>query len=404
MNKIPPLDLTEQYESIREEVESAVTRLLASGLYIGGEAVTGFEQAFANYIGVAECVSCNSGTDALFLALRALGIGPGDEVITSAFTFFATAEVVSAVGATPVFVDLEPDGFNLDLTQIEAAITARTRAVIPVHLFGQPVNMTELMAIAQRHHLAVVEDCAQAAGAAWAGQRVGSQGHIGCFSFFPTKNLGACGDGGAITTSDPAIAAKIRMLREHGMPRRYYHEEIGVTSRLDAIQAVILSIKLKHLNHWNQQRQAIAQRYSEWLSPLSGFVTPTSPRGGSSVWHQYTLRICACDGEPRCWQSADPMATMSPCDRSQPGHCRDWVKQQLAERGISSMIYYPIPLHRQQVYLGLGYEEGSLPRTEQAAREVLSLPMFPELAMEQQQSVVLALKQCGQPASILGTS
>lgn len=362
---IPPLDLTQQYETIRPDVEAAVLKLLASGRYIGGEAVAHFEQQFAQYIGTEHAVSCNSGTDALFLALRALGVGPGDEVITTAFTFFATAEVISAVGATPVFVDLEPEGFNLDLGQIEAAITPQTRAVIPVHLFGQAVDMTKLLAIAQTHQLAIIEDCAQASGAEWDGKKVGSQGRIGCFSFFPTKNLGACGDGGAITTNDAALAAKVRMLREHGMPQRYYHEEIGITSRLDAIQAAILSIKLRHLDAWNRQRQAIAQRYTQLLDPIAEIIAPRAVAGSSSVWHQYTVRV---------------------------GGDRDALKQQLQDQGISTMVYYPVPLHRQKVYLGLGYGPGSLPRTEQAAQQVLSLPMFPELAIAAQDRVIQSLK------------
>ncbi len=398
MNNIPPLDLTQQYETIRTDVETAVLEILASGRYIGGATVNSFEQQFADYIGTDHCVSCNSGTDALFLALRALGIGPGDEVITTAFTFFATAEVISAVGATPVFVDINLDSFNLDLEKIEAAITPRTRAVMPVHLFGQPVDMTRLLAIAQAHNLYVVEDCAQAAGAEWGGAKVGGLGHIGCFSFFPTKNLGACGDGGAITTCDAALADKIRMLREHGMPQRYYHDDIGVTSRLDALQAAILSIKLRHLESWNQQRQAIAQRYSNLLASLPGIVAPQVRVGGTSVWHQYTIRVSRCEGAALCEEMEQG------CDRSQPGHCRDWMKQQLQDQGISSMVYYPIPLHQQKVYDNLGYAAGSLPVTEQAATEVLSLPMFPELDVASQDRVVQGIKHCLSLSINAGTS
>lgn len=255
VNSIPILDLTQQYATIEAEVSDAVLRVLASGGYIGGSQVLGFEQQFAAYIGVSNCVVCNSGTDALVLALRALEIGPGDEVITTPFTFFATAEVVSAVGAKPVFVDVDAQTFNLDIAQVETAITDKTKAVIPVHLFGQPVDMTALMAIAQAHQLAVIEDCAQSTGALWAGQKVGSIGHIGCFSFYPTKNLGACGDGGAVTTNDQAIAAKIRILRSHGEKSHYHHEEIGLNSRLDALQAAILQIKLRYLDTWNEKRR-----------------------------------------------------------------------------------------------------------------------------------------------------
>ncbi|HIK55838.1 MAG TPA: DegT/DnrJ/EryC1/StrS family aminotransferase [Synechococcales cyanobacterium M55_K2018_004] len=375
MNSIPPLDLTQQYETISDEVNAAVLAVLASGQYINGPIVADFEQQFAQYIGTTECVTCNSGTDALFLAMRAYGIGPGDEVITTPFTFFATAEMVTAVGATPVFVDIDPDTFNLNLDLIEAAITPRTKAIAPVHLFGQPVDMTRLMAIARKHSLLVIEDCAQATGATWQGQRVGSIGHIGCFSFFPTKNLGACGDGGAITTNDSVIAAKIRMLREHGSRQRYYHEAIGTTSRLDALQAAILRIKLQRLDQWNAQRRAVAAYYSQLLTPLPNLVTPTVIPGGEHTWHQYTIRLTATDGQT-----------------TRDGKVRDRVKSFLQAQGISSMIYYPVPLHQQAVYQSLNYQPGQLPVVEQVAHEVLSLPMFPELTPEQQERIVYALK------------
>ena len=375
--KIPPFDLSEQYNLIGEEVNAAVLEVLASGRYIGGAAVEGFEQQFGNYIGSSHCVACNSGTDALYLALRALNIGPGDEVITTPFTFIATAEMISAVGATPVFVDIEAQTFNLDLTQVEAAITDRTRAIIPVHLFGQPVDMTRLMAIAQAHNLAVVEDCAQATGAEWAGQKVGNIGHIGCFSFYPTKNLGACGDGGAVTTNDPAIADTIRVLREHGSRTRYYHEAIGVNSRLDALQAVVLQIKLRYLDTWNNQRTAIADRYQQLLGPISDVVAPLEPAGGKSVWNQYTIRIL-------------DRASVE----NQSGPYRDHIRHQLQTAGVNTAVYYPLPLHQQSIYQTLGYQSGQLPVSEQACREVLSLPMFPELTEEQQNQVVYSLKDC----------
>jgi dTDP-4-amino-4,6-dideoxygalactose transaminase len=369
VNSIPPLDLTQQFKSIGDEVGAAVLNVLASAQYINGPFVEGFEQQFADYIGTTECVTCNSGTDALYLSLRALRIGAGDQVITTPFSFFATAEVISAVGATPVFVDIDPHTFNLDLTQVEAAITDRTKAILPVHLFGQPVDMTKLMAIAQAHDLYVIEDCAQAAGAAWAGAKVGSIGHVGCFSFYPTKNLGACGDGGAVTTSDPAIAQKIRSLRVHGERQRYIH--------------AILQIKLRHLDTWNQQRQAVAEHYHRLLNPISGIVPPTSLAGGRSVWHQYTIRLTQSSQNGR---GTDPYALTE--------RWRDRVRQQLQQQGIGTMIYYPIPLHLQPVYADLGYRPGQLPVVEQIAGEVLSLPMFPELAIEQQNQVVYALKDC----------
>jgi len=392
---IPPLDLTQQYQTLAPEVNTAVTELLASGRYIGGAAVADFEQAFATYLGVSHVIGCNSGTDALYLALRALEIGPGDEVITSPFTFFATAEMVTAVGAVPVFVDIEPDTFNLDLNQLESAITDRTRAIIPVHLFGQPLDLSRLCAIAKSHNLFVIEDCAQATGADWAGQKVGSWGDIGCFSFFPTKNLGACGDGGAVSTQDPDLAQKIRILKEHGSPQRYYHTEIGINSRLDAVQAVILTIKLRYLDQWNTQRQAVADRYTQALQNIPGLIPPHPPQGGTSVWHQYTIRI------PTCTEPRPCAAAATPCDRAageSAPPCRDWVRQHLQQQDISTMIYYPVPLHQQEVYASLGYQPGQLPIAEQAAREVLSLPMFPELTPQQQEQITIALKTALKPS------
>jgi len=377
-------------------VEAEVLKLLASGYYIGGEAVAGFERQFADYIGTSEAVSCNSGTDALYLALRALDIGPGDEVITTPFTFFATAEAISAVGATPVFIDVEAECFNLDLDLVEAAITPRTKAVMPVHLFGNPVDMERLSAIAQQHNLYVIEDAAQAAGAEWKEKKIGSWGHVGCFSFFPTKNLGACGDGGCVTTNDPALAEKVTMLRQHGMRQRYHHEAFGVTSRLDALQAAILSIKLKHLDQWNEQRRAIATRYSQLLSTIPGILPPQPAEQGKAVWHQYTLRVQPCGPSLRCQDQpcrSDAGGIAPRASTQASGDCRDWLKAKLAEQGVSSMIYYPVPLHLQVVYRDLGLGEGSFPVAEQAAREVLSLPMFPELSSEQQEQVVAAIQQ-----------
>lgn len=377
MTSIPPFDLTQQYQTIGPDLERAVAEVLASGQYINGAIVERFEHAFAAYVGTRECIACNSGTDALYLALRALEIGPGDEVITTPFTFIATAETVTAVGATPVFVDIDLETFNLDLNQVEAAITPRTKAILPVNLFGQPVDMTRLMAIAQTHNLAVIEDCAQSTGAEWAGRKVGSIGHLGCFSFFPTKNLGACGDGGAVTTSDPVLAEKVRTLKNHGQRQRYIYEEMGVNSRLDAVQAAILLIKLRHLDSWNAQRQAIAGRYTQWLEGVPGIVTPRAIAGGTSVWNQYTVRILSTDTAPNT--SVEPP--------------RDQVRQRLQEQGVSSMIYYPLSLHLQPVYANLGYRQGQLPNVEQASREVLSLPMFPELTADVQVRIVDAFKE-----------
>ncbi|HEY9861952.1 MAG TPA: DegT/DnrJ/EryC1/StrS family aminotransferase [Candidatus Obscuribacterales bacterium] len=380
MNKVPLLDLTRQFQTISEEVNAAVLQVLSSGGYIGGPAVSGFEQQFAAYTGTSECVACNSGTDALFLALRALEIGPGDEVIAPPFTFFATAEVISAVGATPVFVDIDAKTFNLDLNLIEAAITEKTRAIIPVHLFGQPVDMTRLMAIAEAHNLAVIEDCAQATGAEWVGKKVGSIGHVGCFSFYPTKNLGAAGDGGAITTNDPAIAATIRMLKEHGSQARYYHEAIGMNSRLDAVQAVVLQIKLRFLDTWNHQRRQVAERYQQFLGHIPHIVPPLEISGGQSVWNQYTIRLVSTPD--------------APSHGNAPGALRDWVRHELQSRGVGSIVYYPLPLHLQSIYQNLGYQAGQLPVSEQMSHEVLSLPMFPELSVAEQDQVIYSLKDC----------
>jgi dTDP-4-amino-4,6-dideoxygalactose transaminase len=370
VNTIPPLDLTQQYTTIEAEVSAAVLEVLASGRYINGPLVDEFAEQFGHYVGTSDCVVCNSGTDALYLALRTLGIGPGDEVITSPFTFIATAEMISAVGATPVFVDIDLDTFNIDVDQIAAAITDKTKALMPVHLFGHPVNMDRLMAVAQAHNLPVIEDCAQATGAQWQGQQVGSIGQIGCFSFFPTKNLGGCGDGGALTTHNPEIAATARIIREHGSRERYYHEAIGINSRLDAVQAAILQVKLRYLDTWNQGRAAVAERYHRLLSPLEEIGTPQVTPGGTSVWNQYTIVI----------------------HTATEGAYRDRIRQCMVEQGVMSMIYYPLSLHQQPVYQNLGYAPGSFPKAEQASRQVLSLPMFPELTPEQQAQVVYALK------------
>lgn len=364
MSKIPPVDLSRQYQVISEEANHAVLEILRSGRYIGGEAVSELERQFALYHGVRDCVACNSGTDALYLALRALGIQAGDQVITSTFSFIATAEAINLVGAEPVFVDIDINTFNLDGAQIEKAITPQTKAIIPVHLFGQSVNMSEVIDLARQYNLFVIEDCAQATGAEWNGQKVGSIGDIGCFSFFPTKNLGGCGDGGAITTNNPELAAQIRMVKEHGSKMRYVHEVIGVNSRLDAIQAVILQVKLKYLDFWNSQRIEIAQRYQELLQPLPNITLPTALAGGKHVWNQYTILT----------------------------ENRDQIRAALQEKEVLSMVYYPIPLHLQPVYQYLGYKKGDLPVAEFASEKVLSLPMFPDLTFEEQQQVAYALK------------
>lgn len=368
MSQIPPVDLGRQYANIADETNAAVLEILSSGRYIGGAPVTDFETNFAAYHNTTFASGCNSGTDALFLGLKALGIGVGDEVITSTFTFIATAEAICMTGATPVFVDITADSFNLDLKQFEAAITPKTKAVIPVHLFGRPVDMDKLMAIAAKHNLKVIEDCAQATGAKWGEQKVGAIGDVGCFSFFPTKNLGGCGDGGAITTNDEALLNEFAMLRQHGSKIRYQHDVMGVNSRLDTIQAVILNIKLRYLDKWNEQRQAIAQRYTASLTGLDEKIQlPSAPDGGTHTWNQYTILVK--NGK------------------------RDELRTKLQEQGVSSMVYYPKPLHLQPVFLDYGYQSGQFAIAEGCSQQVLSLPMFPDFTEAEQDRVVATLKQ-----------
>ena len=328
--QVPPFSLSQQISDLGTDLEEAVLHVLRSGQYIGGAQIKAFEEAFAASVGTSHAVGCNSGTDALILALRALKIGPGDEVITCSFSFFATAEAISAVGATPVFVDVDPSTYLIDFDQIEAAITPATKALMPVHLFGRPVDMTRLMAIARSHGLRVVEDCAQATGARWNGQPVGSFGDVGCFSFFPTKNLGAAGDGGAMTTSDADLAQTMRELAVHGMPQRYLHTALGYNSRLDAIQAAVLNVKLPRLSGWVERRSAIAARYRGQLGDLPGLTLPQAVEGHS--WNQFVVCI---DGN------------------------RDAFKQTLQDRGVNTIIYYPIPIHSQPAYSQLGLAEGS---------------------------------------------
>ncbi len=362
--QVPPFSLSQQINDLGTDLEEAVLQVLRSGQYIGGAQLNAFEDAFATSVDTSHAVGCNSGTDALILALRALEIGPGDEVITCSFSFFATAEAISAVGATPVFVDVDPATYLIDLDRIEAAITPATKALMPVHLFGRPVDMTRLMGIAEAHRLNVVEDCAQATGARWNGQPVGSFGDVGCFSFFPTKNLGAAGDGGAATTNDAGLAQTMRELAVHGMPKRYLHTALGYNSRLDAIQAAVLNVKLPHLADWVRRRSAIAARYREQLAGLQGLSLPSDEPGHS--WNQFVVRI-----------NSD----------------RDAFKQILQDSGISTIIYYPIPIHSQPAYAHLRQQTGPLPITEQLCQQVLSLPIFPELTDQQQQTVIETLRK-----------
>jgi dTDP-4-amino-4,6-dideoxygalactose transaminase len=359
---IPILELTEQYRELKSEILSAVTGVFESGHYINGPQCKAFEGEIATYLGAKHAVGLNSGTDALHLALRALDIGPGDEVITVPFTFVATTEAIGIVGATPVFVDIHPQTYNIDVGAIEAAITPRTKAILPVHLYGHPAAMHDIMAIARKHGIAVIEDCAQSIGATLDGKKTGTIGTIGCFSFFPSKNLGAYGDGGLITTDDDALAARIRSLRAHGGRVKYHHEELGVNSRLDEVQAAILRVKLPHLDRWIASRRRHAAAYSRALAGV--VTTPSETSGAHHVYHQYTVRV----------------------------EDRDRVQKELADAGVQTMVYYPVPLHLQEVHRNLGLGEGAFPQSERAAREVLSLPIFPELRDEQRDTVIETLK------------
>lgn len=363
---IPILDLKRQYNQIGKEIEKEVIDVLRSGTYILGPHNKALETDLADYVGTKHAVALNSGTDALHLALRALDIGEGDEVITVAFTFVATTEAIGIVGAKPVFVDIDPDTFNIDVEKIENAITPKTKAIIPVHLYGQPCNMKVLMDIAKRHDLFVIEDCCQAIGAKFNGQMVGSFGDVGCFSFFPTKNLGAMGDGGLLTTNSQLIKDRVIALRNHGGAIRYYHEEIGINSRLDEVQAAILRVKFKHINEWNKKRKANAYRYNELFANCADVQTPVELENTDCVYHQYTVKI--------------------------PN--RDEVHKMLQEAGIGAMLYYPVPLHLQKVHEYLGIKEGALPKTEDNTKVVISLPMFPELTPEEQKTVAETLISC----------
>jgi len=370
--KVPLLDLTRQYAAVQEEIDRAIRRVLASGRFILGPEVEAFERKIAAYCGVEHAIGVASGTDALLLSLRALGIGPGDKVIVPSFTFFATAGVVHNVGATPVFADIDPRTYNIDPEHVrellrDARLAEEVKAIIPVHLYGQMADMDELMAIASEYDLYVIEDAAQAIGAEYKGKKAGTIGHLGCFSFFPTKNLGAYGDGGMVITDDEELAERVRMLRVHGAKPKYYHHFVGYNSRLDALQAAILRVKLAHLDSWTQARREIADRYDELLSGIDGLATPHRAPGRTHIFHQYTVRVL--DGR------------------------RDALQEFLKDRGIGAQVYYPLPLHLQPCFRGLGYREGDLPESERASREVLSLPMFPELSEAEQEYVAQNVRE-----------
>ena len=378
--KIPILDLKPQYQTIKSEIRAAVDAVLESGQFVLGPTVKNFEAEVAQYLGVKYAIGVNSGTDALIISLRALGIGAGDEVITTCFSFFATAESISNVGAQPVFVDIEAGSFNIDPSLIEVAITPKTKAIMPVHLYGNPAALTQIRTIARKHNLKVIEDCAQSFGATYKGncggcegdcddetrqslmgKHAGSLGDMGAFSFFPTKNLGAYGDGGLITTDDDRLAELATMLRAHGSKQKYCNEMLGYNSRLDAVQAAILQVKLGYIDLWNQQRRQVAKTYSQLLDNAVGVITPKLADG--HVFHQYTIRVL--DGK------------------------RDHMQQSLAEAGIGSMVYYPFPQDRLPIYDG---QYPANPVSDQLGKEVLSLPMWPELSPETSEFIVKTLR------------
>ena len=390
---IPLIDLKAQYESLAKELNEATLDVLSSANYIMGKTVLDFEKEFAEYIGVKHAISVGNGTDALVLSLKALGIGEGDEVITTPFTFFATAEAISAVGGVPVFVDVNKDTFNIDVTKIEEKITNKTKAIMPVHIFGQCADMDEINEIAKKHNLYVIEDACQAIGGKYKGKNVGSLGDIACFSFFPTKNLGCAGDGGMIVTNDDNIATIAKALRTHGSgengqkaynllnnieeevksaegsndtiynPLKYYNYLIGYNTRLDAMQAAILKVKIKEIDNWNAKRREIAKIYNEALKDTD-FVTPICKEDVESVYHMYIL------------QSEN----------------REEVLQKLKEANIATGVYYPVPLHLQKVYKDLGYKEGDMPVSEYLSHRTFAIPVYPELTKEQIEYIISKLK------------
>jgi dTDP-4-amino-4,6-dideoxygalactose transaminase len=359
---IPLVDLTAQYHSIKGEIDAAVNATLESGRFILGPAVSTFEQSIAVYLGVEHAIGLASGTDALVLALRALDIGPGDEVLVPAYTFFATAGTVMSVGAKPVFVDIDPESYQIDVRLIKDRISMRTKAIIPVHLYGHPSDMDPILEIAKDHNLKVIEDNAQGFGAEYKGKKTGSLGDIACLSFFPTKNLGAYGDGGMAITNDPTLAERMRRLRTHGWKKKYFSEELGYNSRLDALQAAILQAKLPHVDAWNEKRRELADVYTERLAQLKISV-PVERAWGKHVYHLYIIRT------PR----------------------RDDLQTFLKDEDVASEVYYPLPPHLAKPCQKLGFKEGDFPEAERASRETLALPLYPELTEEQQEQVITAV-------------
>lgn len=368
------LDLKAQFAEIRDEIVEAVNDVLESQHFILGPEVEALEREIAEYVGAEYAIGCGSGSDALLLAQMAIGVEPDDEIITVPFTFAATAGSIARLKARPVFVDIDPDTFNIDERQIEAAITPRSRAIMPVHLFGLPANMDAILELARKHHLVVIEDAAQAIGARWKERNIGSLGTFGCFSFFPSKNLGGAGDGGMITTNDSELAERLRVLRIHGAKKKYRYELLGINSRIDALQAAILRVKLRHLNDWTQQRRRNAERYRELFAEYGltrQLKLPRSPETSFHVYNQYSIRA------PR----------------------RDELQVYLRDHGIATEIYYPSPLHIEPAFTYLGYRAGDFPNAEATCREVLALPIYPELTLAQQRRIVAAISHFYQHAS-----
>lgn len=360
--KVPYLDLKAQYRAIRPEIDAALARVLDTCQFVLGPEVAAFEHEFAKYCGASDCIGVNSGTSALHLALLAAGVGPGDEVITVPFTFVASIASILYCGARPVLVDIDPVSFTMDPAALESAITPRTKVIMPVHLYGQTADMDPIMEVARRRQLIVIEDAAQAHGANYKGRPAGSIGHLGCFSFYPGKNLGAYGEGGAVTTSNPEYARTIRMLRDWGTDRKYHHVLRGFNYRMEGFQGAVLGVKLRHLEQWTEKRRSIVSRYNELLAD-SGLTLPREMPWGRHVYHAYTVR------------SSD----------------RDNLQRTLSAAGIQSGIHYPIPAHLQPAYSDLGYSQGAFPQAEKAAEEVLSLPVYPELEPPQVQAVAEAV-------------
>ncbi len=365
LTKVPFVDLKAQYSGLREEMNAAVLNVLETAYFVGGPVLDKFEQAFAAFVGAKYCVGVANGTDAITLAARAAGLKPGDEVLVPANSFFATAEAISNAGATPVFVDVDPVTFHMDAELAARSVTARTKALVPVHLYGRAMDMQPFEALAEVYNLTIIEDCAQAHGASIRGGTVGSSGRLTCFSFYPGKNLGAYGDGGAVTTSDPELMKRLRMLRDHGSPAKYQHSVVGWNSRLDSLQAAVLSVKLPHLHQWNAARRSHAMKLAAALrgSPI---IPPAIPEGNQHVFHLFVVRSSR----------------------------RDELRTFLQERGIQTGIHYPVPLHLTEAYQALrGPEHGAMPVTDTLAGEILSLPMYAELSDDQIAYVILALQE-----------